>query len=517
MSRPAASLPRTTESQSGDCHGELTPGMRFDGLVVERLVGTGAMANLYQVRDADGNERVIKVPRLSLALDPVCSVAFENELRLAPYLTDFRYAYMPRAGGTQSRPYLSMSYIRGHDLWSHLKQHGALCEIEALELGIKIVHAVGELHRQRIVHLDLKLSNVMLTPDGEIRLIDFGLANHLDLPDLIFESFREPKGTPAYIAPEQFIGVRDEPRSDLYSVGVMLFELVTGKLPFREQSTMLDVFNRINSRPESPRRYARSVSQAFEVIVARCLQASPDDRFASMDALGDALKACRDSQTVAVVASTEAAPQRTRLADMPSLIGNYLRNRWIRRHDNFYGTVNGWSERHRARRPSRPYRILATLNLGKPQAALGRAVLQQALQLARAQTNTYLTIMSVVFVDIGMASGEKESERMNAAVMQGRQDIRLLLDTLNTSGVTVNINVVASNHPVDVIQQYACDYGVDLVVIGCRPKNPLAAFVQGRTGYKILTAVRSNVLIVHEPLAGTAPKTPPVVVAAVNT
>jgi len=141
-------------------------------------------------------------------------------------------AYMPRLSGQANNHYLVMDYIHGVDLWSHLKQHGALPESEVISLGMKIVRAVAELHRRRIVHLDLKLSNVMRTPDGDVRLIDFGLANHLDLPDLIYESFREPKGTPAYIAPEQFIGVRDEPRSDLFSVGVMLFELATGKLPY---------------------------------------------------------------------------------------------------------------------------------------------------------------------------------------------------------------------------------------------------------------------------------------------
>jgi len=508
MSNPAAPLPRTAENQPPDFHGELAPGTRFDDLVVEHLIGIGAMANLYQVRDADGNERVIKVPRLSLAVDPVCAVAFENELRLAPYLEDFRYAYMPRAVASQNQSYLSMSYIRGQDLWSHLKQHGPLSESETLKLGIQIVHAVGELHRRRIVHLDLKLSNVMLTPDEEIRLIDFGLANHLDLPDLIFESFREPKGTPAYIAPEQFVGVRDEPRSDLFSVGVMLFELATGELPYREQTTVLGVMNRINSRPESPRRYLPSLSKDFEAIVARCLEVNPDDRFASMDALGDALKACRDSQTVAVVADTDQKPRRTRLANMPSLISAYLRNHWIRRHDNFISDINRWAERHRACRVAKPHRILVTLNLGKSRDVLNSAVLQQALHLARAQTHAYVTVMNVVFVDVGMASGDKEAERVNTAVMQARQDIRRLLDTLDISGITVNINVVASNHPVDVIQQYVCDYGVDLVVIGCRPKNPLAAFVQGRTGFKILATVRSNVLIVHAPRDGITPNGP---------
>ena len=204
----------------------------MDGLTGEKTIGAGAMANLYLVRDADGVQRIIKVPRQSLKVDPVSLVAFENELRLAPHLKDFPYAYMPQISDQASGQYLVMDYIQGVDLWSHLKEHGPLPDAD---------HRAGEEDRARrgraasppdCAPRSHKLSNVMLTPAGEVRLVDFGLANHLDLPDQIFESFRDPKGTPAYIAPEQFLGVRDEPRSDLFSVGVMLFEMTTGKLPF---------------------------------------------------------------------------------------------------------------------------------------------------------------------------------------------------------------------------------------------------------------------------------------------
>ena len=123
------------------------------------------------------------------------------------------------------------------DLLTHLREAGFLSEEEAVSLIRKIVLAMSELHQRRILHLDLKLSNVMITSDGNVRLVDFGLANHLDLPDLIYESFPEPKGTPAYIAPEQFIGVRDDPRSDIFSIGTMLYEMTTGKLPFPDART----------------------------------------------------------------------------------------------------------------------------------------------------------------------------------------------------------------------------------------------------------------------------------------
>ena len=176
---------------------------------------------LFLAHDEQGRQCVRKVPRRTLDTDPVAVVAFENELRLARYLEDFPLAYMPVSQHDGERHYLVMEYIDGTDLWTHLREQGCLNEAQAIALTKKIVYALAELHRRRIVHLDIKLSNVMMTRDGDVRLIDFGLANHLDLPDIIYESFQEPKGSPAYIAPEQFFGVRDEPRSDLFSIGTL--------------------------------------------------------------------------------------------------------------------------------------------------------------------------------------------------------------------------------------------------------------------------------------------------------
>jgi nucleotide-binding universal stress UspA family protein len=122
--------------------------------------------------------------------------------------------------------------------------------------------------------------------------------------------------------------------------------------------------------------------------------------------------------------------------------------------------------------------------------------------------------MSAVFVDVGMADGEKEASLVNTAIATARVQIGRLLDLLDTTGLTINIHVVASGHPVDAIEQYVKDYAVDLVVLGCRPKNPLAAFVHGRTGYKILTSVQCNVFVVHAPLASAA-RVPAVTAAVV--
>ena len=480
--------------------GDIAPDASVDGLTVEKKIGEGAMANLYLVRDTDGVQRIIKVPRQSLKVDPVSLVAFENELRLAPYLKDFPYAYMPQVSDQASGQYLVMDYIQGVDLWSHLKEHGPLPEAETIALGMKIVRAVAELHRRRIVHLDLKLSNVMRTPEGEVRLIDFGLANHLDLPDLIYESFRDPKGTPAYIAPEQFMGVRDEPRSDLFSVGVMLFELATGKLPHPDASSVLDVINRIKRKPVSPRHYHPELSRRFERIVEKCLHADPDKRFVDMDALYDALESWQPEPVVAgnaEMASAAATGLSERISALPRFVADYISG--LFNHTDHFGQITRWAEQRRLGRVASPHRILAAIDLTAGE-ALNIEILRQTQQLASLQPSL-ITVMSVLPVDVGMASGEKEAEIVNEQTVKTRKQIATLLQQAGRQTAPVGVNVVTGYDPVAAITQCVADYGIDLVVIGCLPKNPFANFIHGKTGYKILTSVKRSVFVVHAPEA----------------
>ncbi len=492
--------------------GNGAPDASVDGLTVEKKIGEGAMADLYLVRDAQGGQRVIKVPRQSFKVDPVSLVAFENEMRLAPHLQDFPYAYMPQIRGQASDQYLVMDYIQGVDLWSHLKEHGALPEAEVIVLGLKITRAVAELHRRRIVHLDLKLSNVMRTPEGDVRLIDFGLANHFDLPDLIYESFRDPKGTPAYIAPEQFIGVRDEPRSDLFSVGVMLFELATGKLPYPDGSSVLAVINRIKRKPVSPRHYRPELSRHFERIVEKCLHADPDARFADMDILYDALANWQPAPLDAGNTETASAAV-TGLAEgisaLPGAVAAYFSGLFDR--TDHFGQITRWAEKRRLGRAASPHRILAAVDLSAGE-ALNIEILRQAQKLASLQPSL-ITVMSVLAVEIGMASGDKEAEIVNEQMVKTRKQITALLHKAGRAATPVGVNVITGTDPVGAITQCVEDYGIDLVVIGCLPKNPFANFIHGKTGYKILTSVKRSVFVVHAPEAKTVSQP---VLAAVN-
>jgi len=486
---------------------EFEPGSSFDGFTIEKQVGEGGMARLYLVRDQAGRPRVLKVPRRVLDVDPVAVVAFENELRLARYLEDFPHAYMPVSQHGGDRHYLVMDYIEGPDLWTHLREKGCLNEAQAIALVKKIVSALAELHHRRIVHLDIKLSNIMLARDGEIRLVDFGLANHLDLPDHIYESFHEPKGTPAYIAPEQFFGVRDEPRSDIFSIGVMLYEITTSKLPFPDAQSVLGVINRIKREPVSPRSFRPELSEEFVALVMTCLQNIPDRRFARMEDLYHALERLEQKRG----APTTAVP--TWAKPMAALAGESLLKRingGFRRilgaaEDDHIDDIKSWIAAHNLRRPAARYRIVAALDndSGERVDALNREILAQAIRQARLQPSIITVLTILKDHNIALAADERERRELHAAYHEAREHMMRLIATSAKGDLSIGVNI-RSGDAVEGIAGCVSDYGADLMIIGARERGALSRFVLGNTTYKVLTTVKCPIFVVQETAARSA-------------
>lgn len=489
---------------------ELTPGSQLDEFTIEKLIGEGGMALLYLAHDEAGRARVLKVPRRSLDTDPVAMVSFENELRLAHYLEDFPHAHMPVAQRGGEHQYLVMDYIEGADLWMHLREHGCLKEADAVALAKKIVHALAELHRRRIIHLDIKLSNIMIMRDGGIRLIDFGLAHHLDLPDHIYESFQEPKGTPAYIAPEQFFGVRDEPRSDIFSIGTMLYEMTTSKLPFPEACSVLEVANRIKCAPQNPREYNPELSEAFADLVLTCLHNIPDRRFADMDALLAAL-----TRLESAVPAPSLAPQPTPLSTTRGwprsapTIGNMLTRLtgqvWralLPGEGEDLDEIKAWIAEHQRRRPPAPFRIVAALdgNPSKHADKLNQEILAQAIRQAKLQPSIITALTVLRGPDINLAADERERKEINAGYQEARTRMLRVVDAADKGDLSISVNIRCGD-AVNAIAGCVKDYEADLLVIGARDRSALSRLVLGSTAYKVLTTIKCPIFVVQETAA----------------
>src|SRR5712672_1434807 len=250
-------------------------GAVVDGFTVGECVHHGGMATLWSVTHPDiAVPLLMKIPRVSEGEDPAAIVSFEMEQMILPRLSG---PHVPACFGTgdfAAQPYVVIERIPGKTLYSRLGDLPLSFE-EASGIVGKIAPALADLHRQNVIHHDIKPSSIMFRPSGEVVLIDFGLSHHNQLPDLLQEEFRLPYGTAPYMAPERLLGVRDDPRSDLFSLGVLLYFFTTGVRPFGETEALRVMRQRLWRDPHPPRRLRDDYPPWLQEIALRCLEIEP--------------------------------------------------------------------------------------------------------------------------------------------------------------------------------------------------------------------------------------------------
>jgi serine/threonine protein kinase len=253
----------------------IASGAQLDGFTVGECVHRGGMATLWTVTHPGITVPLLmKVPRVSEGEDPAAIVSFEMEQMILPRLAG---PHVPGCFGTgdfAKQAYVVIERIAGQTLYSRIGELPIPHE-EARVIAGKIAIALADLHRQNVIHHDIKPSSIMFRPSGECVLIDFGLSHHNLLPDLLQEEFRLPYGTAPYMAPERLLGVRDDPRSDLFSLGVLLYFFTTGVRPFGESETLRGMRRRLWRDPYPPRQLKPDYPPWLQEIVLRCLEIEP--------------------------------------------------------------------------------------------------------------------------------------------------------------------------------------------------------------------------------------------------
>ena len=268
----------------------LNPGHLIDGFEVEACLHAGGMAHIYKVvyaPSADGTRRAaefpmaMKIPRMTVSDGAENIVSFEIEQQI---LSTLKGRHVPRfvaAGDLFRLPYLVMEYVEGQTLQHWLDHRDTVTVPEMAALGAAMARAVHSLHQQNVCHLDLKPANVLIRPDGSAVMLDFGLSCHAHYPDLLAEELRKAVGSPVWISPEQVVGVRGDPRSDIFAIGVMLYELATGELPFGEPATAAGMRQRLWMDPPPPRKHRPDLPEWLQEVILRCLEPVAASRYPS--------------------------------------------------------------------------------------------------------------------------------------------------------------------------------------------------------------------------------------------
>jgi serine/threonine protein kinase len=435
----------------------IEPGTVIDGFRVLGRLHAGGQGILYRVApppdrpDLDA-PLIMKVPRLGPGEPSETVVTYEVEQTVHAALTGPHVPRFVAAGDLARRPYVVMEEIAGRSLraWA---DEAPLATEEVARLGAAVATALQAVHVQEVVHLDLKPSNVIIRPDGTAVLVDFGLARHAHYPDLLAEEFRHPMGSAPYISPEQVLGVRWDPRSDVFALGAILYQLATGQYPHGSPTTPGGLRRRLWHLPMSPRRLQPGVPEWLQEVILRCLEPQAAGRYASAAQVASDL-AHPDQVTVG---------ERGRRLRRPGL-GTLLK-RWI--------MATGY-EPSPLERPSQQLvaasivvAAVATQHRNEQRFQVLRDVVKRLMAI---DPDRRLSCVTVIRPSSDLAGGAEEeagtSQRIKHLVL-----LRHWAEPLGLPAERLSYHVIESGDPAAALLEFARANPVDHIVIGAPPAD----------------------------------------------
>ncbi len=258
----------------------LNAGTQLDFYRIEAPVAKSGMASIFRAIDTrDGRIVALKIPHPDMEADPILFDRFQREAGIGEKL--HHPAIMRVYGGEKrSRIYMVMEWCEGR-LLRKILDEGRIPQERALRIVAAVLDALNYIHDNGVVHRDLKPENIMVDEHDHVKLIDFGIASDAAARRLTYANFTATLGTPNYISPEQVKGKRGDARTDIYSMGVILYEMLTGKLPFSGPTPMAAMNDRLLNHPVPPRVADPAVSPQLQEVIYRALERDPKNRYAA--------------------------------------------------------------------------------------------------------------------------------------------------------------------------------------------------------------------------------------------
>jgi serine/threonine protein kinase len=260
----------------------LHPGDQLDHYRLENLVARSGMASIYKATDLENERTVaIKIPHPEVEADPLFYDRFKREEEIGKKL-DHPGVMRVYADADRSRVYMVMEWVEGKLLRQILIEQKKLPIDRVVRITLGICDALEYIHSKGVVHRDLKPENIMVDANDHVKLIDFGIAGSVGMRRLTFAKLTHAMGTPDYISPEQVKSKRGDARSDIYALGVMLYEMLTGEVPFHGPNAFAIMNDRLLNNPIPPRELNPEISPQLQEIIYRALERKPENRYASI-------------------------------------------------------------------------------------------------------------------------------------------------------------------------------------------------------------------------------------------
>ncbi|WP_225409908.1 serine/threonine-protein kinase [Stigmatella hybrida] len=257
----------------------LEKGLFAERYALRRVIGRGGMGTVYQAWDElCGQSVALKVLEATGPLSPVAQERFRREAKLARRICHLNVARVFELGSHEGRSFLTMEFVEGEDLRTLLAREGVLSPVRAARLAVEVCSGLGAAHQASVAHRDLKPANVLVERGGRVVLTDFGIARALeDSNEEGLTRIHGVVGTPQYMAPEQLTEGKVDARTDLYAVGLLLFEMLVGQPAFAQATSLKAAFERLSAPPPDPRNH-RDVPPELARVVRQCLSVSPSGR-----------------------------------------------------------------------------------------------------------------------------------------------------------------------------------------------------------------------------------------------